>query len=49
MITINFFERGCGFKVTNDKTFEDMVIYPRDYDHEQEIVSELLERFVMAE
>lgn len=48
MITIEFFDHG-GIKITNDKIFEDMVIYPRDYDHEKEIISELLENFVMSE
>lgn len=48
MITIEFFDHG-GIKITNDKIFEDVVVYARDYDHEKEIVNELLERFIKAE
>lgn len=46
MITVDFFERDCGIKITNDKIFEEMVIHARDYDHEKEIVNELLKSFI---
>lgn len=42
MITINFFEHCCGFKITNDKIFEDMTIYPRDFDHEKELINDII-------
>ena len=46
MITVDFFERDCGIKITNDKIFEDMTIYARDHEHEKEILSELLKNFI---
>ena len=46
MITIECFERGHAFKVTNDKTFQEMVVYPRNYDHMYEILIKLLKEFV---
>lgn len=46
MIIVDFFERDCGLKITNDKIFEEIVVHVRDYDHEKEIVSELLKSFI---
>ena len=49
MITIAYFERSCGIKITNDRTFQELVIYPRDYDHQDEIVTRLLKEFIKEE
>ena len=49
MITVACFERSCGIKITNDRTFQELVIYPRDYDHQDEIITMLLKEFIKEE
>ena len=49
MITVAYMERSCGIKITNDKTFQEMVIYPRDYDHQEEIIARILKDFIKEE
>ena len=49
MITIECFNHSCGIKITNDRTYQELVIYPRDYDHQDEIIAQLLKEFIEEE
>ena len=46
MITISFFERNSGFKITNDSTFTEVSIVARDYDHEKELANEIIKNLM---
>ena len=46
MITIDFMERCHGIKITNDKTYTEVVIHTRDYEQEKEITIQLIKELV---
>lgn len=46
MIVVEFMERCCGIKITNDKTFTEVIVHARDYDHENEIADKLINELI---
>ena len=46
MITIELLERSPDIKVTNDKTFGEVLIACRDYNEEKETLINLVERLL---
>lgn len=42
MITIDFIERSHGIKITNDRTFTEIVIHTRSYEQEEELALKII-------
>lgn len=46
MIYIEFIRHCHGIKITNDKTFTDVMIHTRSYEQEEEIALKLIKKLV---
>ena len=49
MIVIALGQRCPRIKITNEKTFEEVIIECRDYDEEQKLLVELVKEFLYKE
>lgn len=46
MITIDFMERCHGIKITNDRTYTEVIIHTRNYEQEEEVAIQLIKELV---
>lgn len=46
MITVDFMERCHGIKITNDRTYTELIIHTRSYEQEEEIILKLVKELV---
>lgn len=49
MVTIEIKEHGPAIRIQNDRTFGDIMIYPRDFDEERQLVIELTKEILKNE